>query len=214
MFSLMLFFAPLADAADTDTVLAALESSSGWSAPSTSSGVSVSTKSIAGLDTPAFRGVRTVDVSCDAYFEAVSDPNLHLQVNSMLRESGVVTQSGDALVFYQVVDLPFISDRYWINKAQNQRDINGMTGHHRQTWYALNRDHYPQLRDAVEDKYDAVFTEVNYGLWDLQPVGANRCAITYSVVSEPGGSIPSGAASWASEKSLPDNINSFYEVAR
>ena len=30
----------------------------------------------------------------------------------------------------------------------------------------------------------------------------------------PGGSVPGGAASWASEKSLPDNINSFYSAAR
>jgi hypothetical protein len=203
-----------AEAATPDQVLAALQSASGWSGATTSDGVTVTQKSVPGLSVPAFRGVRTVDVTCDAYFAAVSDPARHKAVNRMLRESGVVTSSGSSVVFYQVVDLPLISDRYWINKAENQRNVGGVAGHHRQTWYGLSKDDYPTVRDAVESKYGAVFTPVNYGLWDLVPTDSGGCTVTYAAASDPGGSIPGGASSWASEKSLPENINSFYNAAR
>ena len=203
-----------ADASSPAQILAALESGSGWSGATTNKDVTVTQKTISGLSVPAFRGTRTVDVSCDAYFEAVSDPSRHKSVNSMLRESAVISSSGSSVVFYQVVDLPLISDRYWINTATNQRNVGGVTGHHRQTWQAASKDDYPTVRDAVESKYSAVFTPLNYGMWDLQPTSAGGCTITYSAVSDPGGSVPGGAASWASEKSLPDNINSFYEAAR
>jgi hypothetical protein len=203
-----------ADAASPDQVFAALQSTAGWSGSTTNKGVTVAQKDIPGLSVPAFRGTRTVDVTCDAYFAAVSDPGRHTAVNSMLRESGVISQSGDAVVFYQVVDLPLISDRYWINKAVNERNLGGVSGHHRQTWYAMNKDDYPTVRDAVEDKFGAVFTAINYGMWDLMPASESSCTITYAGISDPGGSVPGGAASWASEKSLPDNINSFYSAAR
>lgn len=214
MLSLVLALSAPAHAVDGDAILSALAADAGWSAPVTSKGVAVSTKPMPGLETPGFRATRTVDVSCDDYFVAVSDPDRHLQVNPMLLESGVITRNGDALVFYQVVKLPLVSDRYWINKAENQRDIGGVDGHHRQTWQAMPTTSYTQVREAVEDKFGAVFTEINFGMWDLMPAGAGQCTITYSAVSEPGGNIPSGAASWASEKSLPDNINSFYEAAK
>ena len=203
-----------ADAATSAQVLAALQSTAGWSSATMSKGVSVSSKTIPGLSVPAFKAVRTVDVTCDAYFAAVSDPNQHKSVNSMLRESVVLSTSGDSLVFYEVVDLPLISDRYWINMAENQRNIGGVAGHHRQTWYAMSKDDYPAIRDAVEDKYGAVFTTINSGMWDLVPTSNGGCTVTYVAVSDPGGNVPGGAASWASEKSLPDNINSFYNAAR
>ena len=203
-----------ADASTPNQILAALKSESGWSGSTTNDGVTVTQKSVAGLSVPAFRGQRTVDVSCDAYFAAVSDPSRHQAVNSMLRESSVVSSSGDTVVFYQVVDLPLISDRYWINKAVNERNLGGVPGHHRQTWTGMNKDSYPTVRDAVEDKYGAVFTPINYGMWDLVPTTTNGCTVTYAAVSDPGGSIPGGASSWASEKSLPENINSFYSAAR
>lgn len=203
-----------ADASTPSQILAAIKSESGWTGETTNDGVKVTQKSVAGLSIPAFRGQRTFDVTCDAYFTAVSDPARHQAVNSMLRESGVVSTSGSTVVFYQVVDLPLISDRYWINKAVNERNVGGVAGHHRQTWQGANKDDYPAVRDAVEDKYSAVFTPINYGMWDLVPTASGGCTVTYAAVSDPGGSIPGGASSWASEKSLPENINSFYNAAR
>jgi len=213
--SLLALSLSAAAAPSSADILGAIESSSGWSTPKTSSGVSVSTKSISGMDTPSFRGTRTVDVSCDAYFSSVSDPSTHKKINNILRESGIIRTSGDVVTFYQVIDLPFpITDRYWIVQATNQRNVGGVQGRHRQTWRSLPKDTYPTVRDAVEDKYGAVFTEINYGVWELEPVGSSQCAVTYAVVNDPGGNIPGGAGSWASEKSLPHNINSFYEAAK
>ncbi len=211
---LSLFILPSHAAPTAAQVIKALQNPAGWSAPETSKDVAVSQKRIPGLEVPAFRGVRTVDVSCDVYFQAVSDPNRHGAVNDLLEESRVLSRSGADVVFYQVVDLPFVSHRYWINTATNERDIGGVSGHHRQSWRGMDKHDYPEVRDRLEDEYDAVFTEVNYGFWDLIPAGADRCTITYAAVSDPGGSIPGGAGAWASEKSLPDNINSFYVAAK
>ncbi len=215
MTPILILLALPAQAAPTHTqVISALEKDAGWSAPETSKGVAVSTKSIPGLDVPAFRGVRTVDVSCDVYFRAVSDPNRHKAVNDLLEESKVVRNSGGEVVFYQVVDLPLVSHRYWINAAVNERNLGGVAGHHRQSWRALDKNDFPEIRDRIEDEHGAVFTELNYGFWDLMPAGPAACTITYAAISDPGGSIPGSAGAWASEKSLPDNINSFYEAAK
>lgn len=201
-------------APSSQSVLAQLESTSGWSTPSDSSGVMVSTKAVPGLSVPAYRGTRTVDVSCDAYFVAVADPTRHKAVNSMLLESGVDKKEGEYVVFHQVLDIPIISDRYWINRARNQKNLGGVVGHHRQTWSGEPRESWTALADRIEADHGAVFVGTNYGFWDLVPTSTGGCTITYAVVSDPGGSLPSGASSWASGKSLPNNINSFYAAAK
>jgi hypothetical protein len=215
MFSLLPLILSLAQAAPPAAqVLTALTSPSGWSTASTSSGVAVSQKTVPGLSVPAFRGVRTVPVDCARYWVRVSNPDLQKQVNDMLEASRIVTRNGDKIVFTQRVDLPLISDRYWINIATNEKNIGGVAGHFRQSWSPLDKANYPAIVAEMEGEHGAVFTPLNYGFWDLKPAGPGQCTVTYAAVSDPGGSIPGGAGSWASEKSLPDNINLFFEAAR
>ncbi|GEM_PF-5585267 len=215
MVSLIPLVLTLAQAAPpTAQVLAALSSPTGWSTPSTSKGVAVSQKNVPGLSVPAFRGVRTVPVDCARYWLRVSNPDTHKAVNDMLEESRVLSRSGGEVIFTQVVDLPLISHRYWINIATNEKNVDGQEGHFRQSWSALNKNDYPAVRDEIEDEYGAVFMALNYGFWDLSPAGPGKCTVTYAAISDPGGNIPGGAGSWASEKSLPDNINAFFEAAK
>lgn len=215
MITLLPLALSLAHAAPSDDqVLSALTSATGWTNPGTSKDVEVTQKAIPGLDVPAFRGNRTVPVSCDAYWVHVRDIQTQGQVNDMLRESKVLARNGQKLIFLQVVDLPLISDRYWINVATNTEGVDGQAGHYRQTWSAMGPDTYSDERARVEDTYGAVLTTVNYGFWDLTPAGQGQCNVTYAAVSDPGGSIPGGAGSWASEKSLPDNINAFLAAAQ
>ena len=42
------------------------------------------------------------------------------------------------------------------------------------------------------DKYDAVLTPLNYGSWEVEPLGPGKSRLTYRVVSNPGGNIPAG----------------------
>lgn len=213
LLALAAFGQPVA-AADSSAVMAALTSADGWESMGMQKGVDVYTKPMPGLDVPAFKGTRTVPVGCDAYFVNVADPAVHSKVNTILEESAVIKQEGDSSVFYQVLDSPWpASDRYWIVRGTNFRDIDGVKGHHRQTWQVLPTG-YDAVRKAVVDKYDAVFTQVNYGQWELVPAGAGKCTITYSVVSHPGGSVPDGAAAWGSGKTLPANIKAFEDAAK
>ena len=215
MVSLLPLIFGLAQAAPSSSqVLAALSSPTGWSTPNTSKGVAVSQKNVPGLPVPAFRGVRTVPVECARYWLRVSNPDVHKQVNDMLEDSRVVTRNGSEVIFTQRVDLPLISDRYWINVATNQKNVDGQAGHFRQSWSPLDKAGYPAIVAEMEGEHDAVFTALNYGFWDLKPTGPNQCTVTYAAASDPGGSIPGGAGSWASEKSLPDNINAFFEAAK
>ncbi len=215
MVSLVPLLLSLAQAAPpASQVLAALSSDSGWSSPSTSKGVAVSQKNVPGLPVPAFRGVRTVPVDCARYWLKVSNPDTHKSVNDMLEDSRVISRNGDEVIFTQRVDLPLISDRYWINVATNEKNVGGTQGHFRQSWSGLDKNTYPAIVREMEGDHGAVFTELNYGYWDLAPAGPGQCKVTYAAASDPGGSIPGGAGSWASEKSLPDNINAFFEAAK
>ncbi len=195
-------------------VTAALTSPQGWSALKTSKGVAVSQKQIPGIPVLAFRGTRTVDVDCNRYWLQVSNPDRHAAINTTLEESKILQRKGNTVVILQVLDLPLISHRYWIIVAENETNVGGEAGHHKQTWTLADKNQYPSTRDRVEDTYGAVYTVLNQGFWDLVPAGPDRCTITYGAVSDPGGSVPSSAGAWASEKSLPDNINVFYEAAR
>ena len=137
-------------------------------------------------------------------------------VNTMLAELVVLRKEGSSIDFYQVLKAPVIgaSDRYWINGAKNIRNVNGEAGHHKQTWELLPETSYPEVRAQIKATYgDPVWTPLNYGSWEVRAQGEGKTLITYTVVSHPGGSVPDGAFSWGSEKSLPDNINTFVKAA-
>lgn len=197
------------------TIQAALDSDSGWTFVTKSQGVDVYSKSVPGLDVPALKGVKEVSVDATKLFNVIADIPGQTKVNDMLRESAVIKGDDAGFYFYQVLDSPFpASDRYWVLKGVNLRDIGGVKGHHKQTWELVPTTSFTKVHTAVVDKYDAVLTPLNYGSWEVEPLGANKARLTYRVVSNPGGNIPDGAFAWGSEKSLPNNLLVFENAAK
>ncbi|MCB9742860.1 MAG: hypothetical protein H6741_05110 [Alphaproteobacteria bacterium] len=196
-------------------IQAGLDSDAGWTQVTVSQGVTVYKKDLPGVEVPALKGVKEVDVNSDTLFDVIADINGQPKVNDMLRESAIIKEEGPTIWFYQVLDSPFpASDRYWVLKGQNLRDIGGVDGHHKQTWELLPETSFAKVHTAVKDKYDAVLTPLNYGSWEVEPLGPNKSRLTYRVVSNPGGNIPDGAFAWGSEKSLPNNLLVFENAAK
>ncbi|MCB9760436.1 MAG: hypothetical protein H6739_11410 [Alphaproteobacteria bacterium] len=212
---LLALLAPALAAPSAAQIQAALDDNSGWTQVAVKDGVTVYKKTIPGLDVPALKGVKTVSVDADTLFDVIADINGQPRVNDLLAESAIIKPDGDAFWFYQVLDSPWpASDRYWVNKGQNLRDINGEDGHHKQTWELAPEGSFKQVHAAVVDKYDAVLTPLNYGSWEVVSTGPDQCQLTYRVVSHPGGNVPDGAFAWGSEKSLPNNLIVFENAAK
>jgi hypothetical protein len=183
-------------------------------------GVDVYKKDLAGIDIPAFKGVKVVDVDGEKLFDAIVDfaHQAGLSVDIPLTRSVVLKTSGNTVDFWQYLDVPgwtLANDRFWFVRAVISRDIGGVKGHHKQTWQEIDASLYPDaLKEAQAIDADAVLTPLNYGSWEVVPLGGGKTQLIYRVISDPGGRLPKSAQALATGRTLPDNLLQFEEAAR
>ena len=168
---------------------------------------------VSGVD--CFRGTATVDVPAEKMLAVVADVEGAVRWSSAgVTEAKLLSQSGDGLDYYQYLDVPgwtMASDRFWflhgtVVKGPESwalrwtRLIDG--GDHKETWEKLKADH----SSAVEPP-------VNVGSWVFVPGDAGT-QMTYSVCTQPGGSIPVAVQNAATKKTLPDTLGDVVREAR
>ena len=79
-----------------------------------------------------------------------------------------------------------------------------------QTWQSIDPSLYPEQRNAVLADYSsAILTPVNYGSWEIIPLGPGKSRLIYRVASDPGGRLPKAAVNLVTGKTLPDNLHQF-----
>ena len=196
----------------------ALNSDSGWTPHATKDGVTVTRKDVPGLPVPAFKGSKDCTLDADTLFGLIADIGNQTGLSDLLAEAKVLWSDTTGRVhFYQVLasPVPFVSDRYWFLKAQNYWDVGGVDGHHKQTWDMLDPNLYPEAYASVQRRYsDAVITPLNYGSWEVVPLGPGKVRVIYRIVSHPGGSLSDSLAETVTGQTLPDNILNFERVTR
>lgn len=209
-------------AAANEAILAALKEDAGWTlhAAKAKNDVDVYKKSIPGQDIPAFKGVKVMEVDPDHLFDAIIDFRHHVGLSKdiPLTRSVVIKESGNTIDFWQYLNVPgwtLANDRFWFAKARISRNVGGEAGHHIQTWEIIDAEQYPDhLAKAKAIDEDSVMTPLNYGLWEVKPVGDGKVELIYRVISDPGGSLPKSAQSLATSRTLPDNLLQFEAEAK
>lgn len=144
------------------------------------------------------RAFGEVDASPKAVFDVVCDFENYPKFMPYLKEARIVKVVSDTeLITYQMLSPPLVSNRdYFIQvKKTPGTEKNGHV--FRSEWKALP-DTEP-VRDGI------VRVRINTGSWQLEPLdGGKRTRITYSLLTHPGGSIPSWVANASNTTAIPD----------
>lgn len=181
-------------------------------------GIVVYARALSSVGTTAYKGVLELapEVDLARLWAAINRIDGHFAVGQSLAESKVYARQGRASQLYQVMRPPPLlpsSQRYWVLHAVEERDLAGVPGHHRRCWSILPPGEAAEVRAAIQQRHpDAMEVALSHGCWELRP-GA-PATLTYTAVSDPGGSVPASVARALSARTLPDNMLSFVRAAR
>lgn len=184
----------------------------GWSPSHTDGEVEVYKKDLKTVEQVAWMGVFTLpsNVPADRLFGVISDTARHPSFNAALVESVVVSAQDGVSTFYQVVDPPPyapVSDRWWVCRSINARDVDGIPGHLRRKWSSVSAGELDDLRQQIQARHPgAIELPYSHGQWDLIPQADGTTRVIYRVVSDLGGSIPRVLSSRFSGRSVTNNI--------
>jgi len=202
-----------------DTVHAELSRSSGWRESHRDGQVQVYSKHLKTVDHTAWMGVVVLPAEVPALrlFQVIGDTERHPSFNNALAESVVVSTEADVTTFYQVLDPPAyapLSDRWWVCRSINARDVDGTPGHLRRKWSSVPPGESADLKARLQARYPgAVEVPYSHGQWDLIPQADGTTRVIYRVVSDPGGSIPRGLSTRFAGRSVADNIRNMVNEA-
>ncbi|MBL8618088.1 MAG: hypothetical protein JNM72_20920 [Deltaproteobacteria bacterium] len=170
------------------------------------------------VGTTAYKGVLELgpEVDLARLWAAINRIDGHFAVGQSLAESKVYARQGRSSQLYQVMRPPPLlpsSQRYWVLHAVEERDLAGVAGHHRRCWSILPPGEAAEVRAAIQQRHpDAMEVAMSHGCWELRP--GSPATLTYTAVSDPGGSVPASVARALSARTLPDNMLSFVRAAR
>jgi hypothetical protein len=186
-----------------------------WSAAATR-GPQTGLVSVPGHAAKKAWGAAVVDVPIARYWAAVNDDASHtrytrLESSELL--SGSPCRSGRSVL--QFLPLPIVSDRWWITHiTQNSRIQTESGGAMREIVWRSTVD--PSIvttasgQATIANGVPLGFTK---GSWLLQSLDADTTLVEYYVWSDPGGSVPAGAASSFAAGSVVDTIEGMARLA-
>lgn len=216
-------FATSASAGQLDrTVIGELLQPSGWSEEDrdASTGLVVSSKPLRSVGLTAYMGVRDLPAAVDPerLWKVISDVADHDRFATRLEESTVVQSHGGGIDFYQVIKPPPLLasvQRYWLVHTELERNVGGVTGHHRRCWSKIASSEMASTRAKIVQRYpNATEVALTHGCWEVVPARDTTPArLRYRTVSDPGGSLPRSVADLLTTRAMPDNLDTFVRQA-
>lgn len=163
-------------------------------------------------------GVGIVDVGIDALWAALNDEQLQVG-GSALAYAGLLSgaRCGDGRVVLMVMDIPVLSDRWYINHDRYNRAVEARSGGRVRELYWDLADHPERYAVPEEAKAliaDAVYLPSNAGSWWLIALDENHTILEYSSWSDPGGSVPAGPATSFVAGTIEDSFEAMERLAR
>lgn len=203
-----MFLTVAAWAADSATLRAGLESSSGWTEiqRKSVSGVGevvVRHKEVAGQ--PCLEGSAHTELDADLLLREATDVRNQPSWSSQaVVASEKLTGGSTSFDYYQVLDNPApVADRFWFLHATS-----GLVGAARVfTWEQIDAaGRYPDRLQAVLSRWPgAVPTRVNVGDWTFTPT-AGGADVRYRICTDAGGNLPGWVGEMAARTALPTNL--------
>ncbi|MEQ1501116.1 MAG: hypothetical protein ABMB14_02750 [Myxococcota bacterium] len=196
---------------------AAMESAS-WASVTTASNdaagkIEILKTTVDGIE--CYRGAATTDVPPPKLLAVVADVEGATRWSSAgITEAKLLSKSGNEIAYYQYLDVPgwtMASDRFWFLKSTLSSSETSAS----LVWSPLSAgggftDVYQKVKT---DHPDAVEPTVNVGSWRFEGATPN-VKVTYSICTQPGGSIPVAIQNAATKRTLPDTVGDVIREAR
>ena len=176
-----------------------LSADTGWQRVDDKSGVTLYSRVRLGSSVKEFKGTGLINASPATVEKVLQDVTNYTSFMPYVTEARVISQSGDEVVTYQRLDVPFVSNRdYTIRVEHGTAKGPGGVTIYRDIWQTANDEGPPERRGLVRVK-------VNEGSWLLEPVGpaGNATQATYQIFTDSGGSVPAFLANRASQTVIP-----------
>lgn len=160
-------------------------------------GFGVYAREKAGSDLKEVRAVGEIDATPEKVFLDVSDYEHQVGNMPYVEEIKVFSRTADQVKFWARADFPMVSKRDWVLSSKLEKNLPG--GVYRVSWEPTEVKEAPPPQDGV------VRLKVNTGSWTLEPLdGGKRTKATYSLFTDPGGSVPTFIANKANTTALPE----------
>jgi hypothetical protein len=190
-FSASVVWAPQAHALESKTP-------PGWSEASRDKDLVIYTQENERAHAKAFKAVGEADATPEEVFRVVTDVENHPKFMPFTKESKIVQRlNANEVVAYQLISPPMVSQRDYDLHIKLTPPTPGTDGIYRSEWNALP--------DFEPPRAGIVRVPVAEGSWLFEPLdGGKRTRITYTSVTNIGGSIPSWIANMSNQQLIPN----------
>lgn len=159
-------------------------------------------------------GLSVVDVGIDAFWAALNDETRHGELSALSHVeivSGSACADGRAVLM--VLPLPMIADRFWVN--ENRYTSFGDPGVRELVWTSVAdpaaRVGSPEGMAAIDGLVPVGF---NKGAWLLVAIDEQHTLAEFTSWVDPGGSVPTGAASLFATAGIEDTFRDMVTYAK
>ena len=149
------------------------------------------------------KAIGDIAASSDLVHAVLEDVESYTTFMPYTAECRVLKREGDAIVAYQRISAPMVSDRdYTIRVRTNAKKTEGGTIYSSH-WVTDNASGPPEKRGVVR-------VSLCEGSWLLEPTGPNSTRATYLIYTDSGGLIPS----FIKERAGPAGIRKLFDALR
>ena len=179
-----------------------------WKQVARDDGITVMARTPEGTSVAEVKATALVEAPADAVWRVIRDYGNYVKTMPYTQESRVLSseQEGKVTVFYCLVNAPMVAQRDFIIRILDESDWKDGQGYLKATWTSSHQS-APEREGIVRVKLDT-------GSWVLEPrEGGTKTFVTYSLLTDPGGSLPGWVADTANKKSVPDVLRAVRKYA-
>ena len=171
-----------------------LQNNEGWRLIKETSRVKIFSKDISVSPFPCYRAEIISSLSMSNILTVAWDVEKSTEVfpNAYIVDAGIYHKRGsDSYSAYQLFDIPFMSPRLY--------QFNSIMLHNKIHW--IRTDTLSQIYNP----HNLLTPPVNFGSWQVEKYG-EKTKLTYSICTNPGGSVPSWIVELANQRYLPQML--------
>lgn len=177
--------------------LAADAGDEGWSAASSSGGLTIFNRVRKDSSLKEFKAIGVIEAEPIIVRRVLQDTPEFPRFMPYVTEARIISQKGDTRIGYQRISVPLVGDRDYTMCVQWETRPLGDGGFsYRSQWQSAN-DLGPAEKPGVTR------VKVNEGHWLLEPAGPRQTRATYCIFCDAGGSLPAMVLNSANKTAIP-----------